>query len=199
MKRFALVISLLLAAAPGSAAELDGPTYHLSGGHFSPGGRADLEGVGGSIGGGGAGLAPGISGGESTGSTLSVGSGFWPIAMTRAFAPGDGDADGDGVADEQDNCLVVPNPGQTDTDADGYGNACDGDFDNDGDIDAQDFSRHFVDCFFATVDTGVGCDMDGDAIVTASDFQRYFMPSFKRTAPGPSGLVCAGTVPCTTP
>jgi hypothetical protein len=196
MKRFALVISLLFAATPGSTAELDGPSYHLSGGHFSPGGRADLDGGGGSILGGGAGLAPGISGGESTGATLSVGNGFWPIAVTRAFGPGEGDLDGDGVADDQDNCLVVANPSQVDADADGYGNACDGDFDNDGDVDAQDFSSHFMVCFSATVDTGVGCDMDGDGDVDAQDFSEGYMASFEATSPGPSGLACAGTVPC---
>lgn len=35
------------------------------------------------------------------------------------------DTDGDGVADSQDNCPQVSNPGQADTDGDGLGDACD--------------------------------------------------------------------------
>jgi hypothetical protein len=30
------------------------------------------------------------------------------------------------VPDGNDNCTLVPNPGQCDSDADGYGNRCDG-------------------------------------------------------------------------
>ncbi len=41
-----------------------------------------------------------------------------------------GDCDGDGVPNSLDNCILTANADQFDTDTDGYGNACDGDFDN---------------------------------------------------------------------
>jgi subtilisin family serine protease len=51
------------------------------------------------------------------------------------------DADGDGVADADDNCPNVANPGQQDSDADGQGDACEpvvADADSDGVADADD-------------------------------------------------------------
>jgi len=53
------------------------------------------------------------------------------------------DNDGDGVANQFDNCPVIPNPDQRDTDGDGEGDACDAtiqgnDFDSDGIADNLD-------------------------------------------------------------
>lgn len=45
----------------------------------------------------------------------------------------DGDTDGDGIANSNDNCPNVANPGQSDCDGDGFGDACDPDGDCDGD------------------------------------------------------------------
>jgi hypothetical protein len=58
----------------------------------------------------------------------------------EAICPGP-DGDGDGVPDGCDNCTEVVNASQTDTDADGYGNACDGDFNNNGVVDFADYGR----------------------------------------------------------
>jgi hypothetical protein len=119
-----------------------------------------------------------------------------PFGAMAGPAP---DSDSDGTVDAVDGCSQdnrYPHPVTCDTDNDGYGNCCDGDFDNDGDVDAQDFSSLFFPCFTATVDSGVGCDMDCDGDVDAQDFSSKFFPQFLQTAPGPSGLSCAGTVPC---
>ena len=50
----------------------------------------------------------------------------------------DDDDDDDGIPDVEDNCPLIPNPGQEDTDGDGDGDACDPDDDNDGIPDPED-------------------------------------------------------------
>lgn len=111
------------------------------------------------------------------------------------------DTDDDGVWDVLDNCVLVANapPADCDTDRDGFGNACDGDFDNSGSNTASaDFSNHFVPDFTGGgADSGVGTDMDCSGTVNANDFSVFFVPQFTGTGtPGPSGLSCAGSVPC---
>jgi hypothetical protein len=51
------------------------------------------------------------------------------------------DPDNDSIPFGRDNCPQVFNPKQKDTDADGKGNACDGDKDEDGVLDAGDYSH----------------------------------------------------------
>jgi len=112
------------------------------------------------------------------------------------------DQDSDGVPDEWDNCLLVANappgpPGQLDSDLDGYGNCCDGDYNNDNLVNLTDFGI-FGTCFGAgTVPPAdPNCDMNGDGLVNLTDFGK-FGTQFGLGAPGPSGLACAGTQPCT--
>jgi hypothetical protein len=112
------------------------------------------------------------------------------------------DTDGDGVIDCADNCVNVANasPNDCDTDMDGYGNACDGDFDNGGipRVNTADLNGFMIPALGTGNDTGVGENMSCDGIpsVAAGDFANFFVPQFTLGSPGPSGLACAGTVPC---
>ena len=63
------------------------------------------------------------------GARLSV---ILALALPLAFGAQGGDLDSDGVPDASDNCVLVQNPTQCDTDSDGFGNHCDGDFDDNG-------------------------------------------------------------------
>jgi hypothetical protein len=115
-----------------------------------------------------------------------------------AFAGPSVDIDGDGVYDVLDNCVNVPNasPSDCDTDNDGYGNVCDADFDEDNFVFPSDFTTFAADFTGGGYDTGTGTDMDCDGYVFPTDFtlfQSYFTGS---ASPGPSGLHCAGTIPC---
>jgi len=130
------------------------------------------------------------------GCLLSLSTSLSPLASTAL------DTDSDGVPDALDNCVTVPNPGplSCDTDLDGYGNACDGDFNNDGSVDAgSDFSEIFLPDFNLGRDaSGTGTDMDCNGRVEVEpDFSTAFLSQFAAGAPGPSGFACAGAVPCT--
>jgi cysteine-rich repeat protein len=109
------------------------------------------------------------------------------------------DADGDGLAERADNCTRVANPRQCDADHDGYGNSCDGDFDQNGRVDATDYSGWFAPDRSAGRDSGRGTDMNCDGVVDDADYTKYFLPELLATPeprPGPSGLSCAGVFPC---
>ena len=74
------------------------------------------------------------------------------------------DADCDGVPDVSDNCIdeangpLIPDAGgnvQLDVDVDGFGNACDGDFNQDDFVGGPDFTV-FLGCFNKAVALGTG-------------------------------------------
>ena len=108
------------------------------------------------------------------------------------------DSDADGWDDEHDNCVLVPNNPQSlfdvqaDTDGDGFGNVCDGDFNNDCQtnfIDLSAMQEHFfVPGFLQT-------DLNSDGITNFADLGMlkglFFLP------PGPSGIpnVCEPRLP----
>jgi hypothetical protein len=117
--------------------------------------------------------------------------------LSCAFEASAQDADGDGVPDTRDNCLVEWNPRQLDPDRDGYGNRCDGDFDQDGDTDQDDADLYLFWCPSGFPGDPDVCDTDEDGVIGFPDWMYFVL--LVGTPPGPSGLACAGTVPCTAP
>jgi len=112
------------------------------------------------------------------------------------------DRDGDGVPDVADNCIdepngpLLPDAGgnvQLDADRDGYGNACDADFNEDGIVNFVDLARMKS----AFLSGNPVADLNGDRAVNFGDLA--IMKRFFFQKPGPSGLACAGTVPCSAP
>jgi hypothetical protein len=131
----------------------------------------------------------------------SMGSGnkYWDDLEVRLMAadpdPSDpDDADGDGWLDGEDNCSIDANADQRDTDSDGFGNLCDCDYDNNGLCDGPDH-KIFGESFGKAVPLAdPEADMDGDGIVDGNDFPLFGVGW--GAPPGPSGLACAGAVPC---
>ncbi len=120
--------------------------------------------------------------------------------MSLAAAAGPSpDMDSDGVPDSEDICKLDPMAPLLcglDTDEDGYGNACDCDLNNDTLLGGLDFAV-FLPCFLAGSDpANAGCDLNCDTIVNGLDFNIFLFRFLAGTPPGPSGLPCAGTVPC---
>jgi hypothetical protein len=121
----------------------------------------------------------------------------YPIASFAGLAP---DADSDGIPDVLDKCVNDSrNASLTcDRDQDGYGNVCDGDFNQTNTVTSADYSMFFVPALAATTDSaGRGTDMNcSGGTVTSADYSMFFVPQLSATKPGLSGLTCAGTIPC---
>jgi hypothetical protein len=126
----------------------------------------------------------------------SVGGALLLADIAFAGLPGVGDQDKDTVVDIQDNCSTLKNaaPQNCDTDMDGYGNLCDGDFNQDGQVNNVD-KAIFLSDFQTGVDHGTGTDMDCSGGVNPTDYNKFL--ARLNHAPGPSGLDCAGTAGCT--
>ncbi len=120
------------------------------------------------------------------------------------------DIDGDGTPDSEDNCLLVPNgplsgvpfncsgmgptPSQLDFDMDGYGNACDTDTVNDGGTGISDILGTLN--AIQTNPSNLLYDFDCDGGAGVSDLIESLVDMRSAMQPGPSGLACAGLIPC---
>ena len=86
--------------------------------------------------------------------------------LAQACTGGAPDSDGDGVADDADNCTHDANADQRDTDADGFGNVCDGDFDQSCTVNFSDLGIMKA-SFFQPGTTHT--DMNGDGQTNFTD------------------------------
>jgi len=73
---------------------------------------------------------------------------------------------------------------QVDTDGDGYGNPCDGDFNNDAAVNSSDTIIFFTDLMTGASTPGTGTDMSCDAAVNSTDVLLFF-PQLGQGFPGP--------------
>jgi arylsulfatase A-like enzyme len=120
------------------------------------------------------------------------------LSLFAAVAAHGADTDGDGVVDSADNCVATQNAAQCDTDQDGYGNPCDGDFNQDFFTDASDFPIFNSD-YSSGEDSGAGTDMNCVGGVDLDDYAILEPLLLEGPSPGPSGLPCAGTASCRRP
>lgn len=132
---------------------------------------------------------------------LAYGGGQWWVTVNRAVGTqqvsagtrftinsnGNHDSDGDGIINAQDNCIYHANTSQLDSDFDGYGNQCDGDFNNDGWIDHAD--EDFMRTRLGSAD--ITTDLNLDGWVNFDD--QVILNSMLNTTPGFS--CCAGDTP----
>jgi len=118
------------------------------------------------------------------------------LASAILAVPPTPDADSDNVADAEDDCLTTADSSQLDSNQDGFGNACDADYDDDGVVGTSDFLI-LQRAFGSTIGSPnyvAALDADGDGSIGTPEF-LLLLASFGKP-PGPSGLSCAGTVPC---
>ncbi len=101
----------------------------------------------------------------------------------------------DGIGDCVDNCTAVL-PLQIDSNSDGYGNLCDADVTNVGVVGGASLGL-LRGAFLKTAPgppNAHDIDFDSDCVIGGADLgilrKSFLLP------PGPSGLGCAGTIPC---
>jgi hypothetical protein len=90
------------------------------------------------------------------------------------------DGDHDGIPDAVDNCIEAFNTDQRDSDGDGFGNMCDADLDNDGQVNHADLE-------IMAKSYGAGnrhADLNGDDLVNVLDLG--IMHGLFGRAPGPT-------------
>ena len=119
----------------------------------------------------------------------------WDFQVSGSPTPVD--SDGDGIFDPNDNCVNHPNPDQCDSNLDGLGNLCDPDTTNEGDVGVPDFNdlrSNFGQACPTPWGHCADADFNCDGVVGVPDFN--ILRSLFGSSPGPSGLACAGTVPC---
>ncbi|NNF15490.1 MAG: hypothetical protein HKN70_02030, partial [Gammaproteobacteria bacterium] len=92
------------------------------------------------------------------------------------------DSDNDGISDELDNCAYTANPEQVDADMDGFGNMCDGDFNQDMIINFRDVVMMMG--AFGTADAAI--DINTDGVVGHEDIEIF--KTMWLSEPGPSGV-----------
>ena len=123
---------------------------------------------------------------------------FGSVFLLTVHAQGTGtvlDTDGDLIPDQFDNCpLVAQSLTQPDTNLDGFGNACDPDLDDDLLVDARDLVIFGVTFGYSAPPGGAVSDFDGDDVTGIPD--AIVLRAYLGGPPGPSGLICAGTIPC---
>jgi hypothetical protein len=106
------------------------------------------------------------------------------------------DPDCDLAVAADDNCSARANPTQRDSNLDGYGDACDADYDGSGGVDVADVTFLLERIGLATGDPGFDPAADHDESGVIDDPDVYLLLTTYGQPPGPSGLPCAGTVPC---
>lgn len=107
------------------------------------------------------------------------------LARNGSHRPGPyADSDGDGIYDDADNCIAVANASQRDSDRDGYGDACDADLNNDGQVNAVDLAL-YREQYLTNSPTA---DINGDGKVSPSDLSMFRDIYYRTQTPGPAAI-----------
>ena len=126
--------------------------------------------------------------GGPSGGSLQV-QASWGSGASFNEAPAD--SDGDSWPNPFDNCLNEPND-QMDTDADQFGNRCDADYDNDGEVAASDVNtlrRALGQVCGGSSEPDPDLDSNDDCVIDEID--KALLEEQFGGPPGPSGVICS--------